>query len=285
MQGVTGISYNLNGMGGRIRGCMSGTAQLETAIRKRLAPETKQYLNHINVMPSKHYIMALDDLIHGLKDDGNWQLLDRLWIFATEHKDNAQVSIVNPWSTRITEVNNPTWTKLLGYQGDGSSSYLNSNFNPYTQAVNYKTSNASFGVYSQSNVAANGNVDIGGVDSSGIRAIYQDSQNALGQVSVNINDNGGEFAAISNSLSLICTQRISSNTIYTYQRGLRFGTISYTVAGIPNIIVNILSYNNDGSPSLFGTRAVSLVYLGGAMDQFLFYHRIQTFATKIGFNV
>ena len=82
----------------------------------------------------------------------NLDEFDRLWIHGLNNDVAARTSFVNPSSTIITAVNSPTFTANQGYQGNGSTSYLNTNYNPSTQGVKYTLSNASGFAYIGNNV-------------------------------------------------------------------------------------------------------------------------------------
>ena len=94
-----------------------------------LLPETKSWLAVLPSRPSAQVINAVNTFIRTCIADGNWQLLDRFWLFAQDIQANAVYSIVNPTSTACTQVNSPTWTQYQGYTGNGSNMYLNTNLN------------------------------------------------------------------------------------------------------------------------------------------------------------
>src|SRR5689334_9572138 len=72
----------------------------------------------------------VDDLIVGLKSDGLFSKLDRMWLYAGENEPSALTDII---ATSLSQkVNSPTFTADRGYTGDGSSGYINSNYNPTT---------------------------------------------------------------------------------------------------------------------------------------------------------
>src|ERR1700722_4642317 len=139
---------------GTLRGSMDGTAQSDSA-KRELLPETEAWLRQAiqyGGKPSWYYIKSIDNFIRQLIFDGNWSLFDRLWLFATEQRQHATISLVNPkgisapWPTNIMEVNPQflLWNPLTGYRNGGSgngistNSYLNTNYNPSTQGVNFK---------------------------------------------------------------------------------------------------------------------------------------------------
>ncbi len=72
----------------------------------------------------------VDDLIAGLKADGLFTKLDRLWLFAAENEPSALTDIIA--DALATNVNTTTFTTDRGYTGNGSSMYIDSNFNAST---------------------------------------------------------------------------------------------------------------------------------------------------------
>jgi len=75
-------------------------------------------------------IAAVNTLIGGLKTDGVWTKLDRLWLFAADSQASALVDLVA--RSKATAVSSPTFTVDRGFTGNGTSSYIDSNFNPTT---------------------------------------------------------------------------------------------------------------------------------------------------------
>ncbi|MEK6884934.1 MAG: hypothetical protein AABY22_35210, partial [Nanoarchaeota archaeon] len=83
----------------------------------RLEPETITYMGYLTVSPSIDRQIAINNLVKELKITGIWWLLDRLWLHASQTQQAAIISLVNPSSTAITEVNSPTWVANQGYTG------------------------------------------------------------------------------------------------------------------------------------------------------------------------
>ena len=72
---------------------------------------------------------------------------DRLWVMGIDIQANARVSLINPTSTNLTEVNSITWTQNKGYTGNGTNMYINTNYTASTQAVHYGLNQMAFGIY------------------------------------------------------------------------------------------------------------------------------------------
>jgi len=93
-------------------------------------------------------LTALDTFIGNLKTDGIWDLLDCLWLPATNgDSDFACYNLKDPTTFKLTKVNSPTFTSLEGFTGDGVSSYLSTGFDLGTSGVNYQPENGSIGSY------------------------------------------------------------------------------------------------------------------------------------------
>lgn len=85
------------------------------------------------------------DLLAALKGGGVWPLLDRLWLFAAEDSTQALTDIKS--LAVATAVNSPTFTENRGYAGNGTTAYIDSNFNPSTAGGNYARNDALFGCW------------------------------------------------------------------------------------------------------------------------------------------
>jgi hypothetical protein len=84
----------------------------------------------------------VDTLIVGLKTDGVWTKLDRLWLLAAQNTTCALVDIVA--LATGTAVNSPTFTADRGYTGNGANMYIDTNFNPTSGTPKYSQNSACF---------------------------------------------------------------------------------------------------------------------------------------------
>ena len=93
-------------------------------------------------LPSASQQVKQNQLMLDLKSGGIWSKLDTFAVFATD--GNSNFALID-WKrlTQYTAVNSPTFTSNVGFQGNGTSSYININFIPITQGVNYTLNNAS----------------------------------------------------------------------------------------------------------------------------------------------
>jgi hypothetical protein len=97
-------------------------------------------------LPSASQQLLQEQLLIDLKDAGIWSKLDTFAVFATD--GDSDFALID-WKrlTDYTAVNSPTFTTNVGFQGNGTSSYIDSNYNASTSGVNYLQNDWSFGWY------------------------------------------------------------------------------------------------------------------------------------------
>lgn len=126
--------------------------------------------------PSAAQQTLQNTLVEDLKTAGVWDKLDVFYVFATDgDSDFATLNWKAPSSHQVTKVNSPTFTADGGFTGNGSSSYLNTNYNPETSGTNYTLNDASISVWSNTFVLNN---FITGVESSAFNCIRMSSTSA-----------------------------------------------------------------------------------------------------------
>ena len=92
-------------------------------------------------LPSASQQALQNQLVVDLKIAGVWSKLDVFYVFATDgDSDFASINWKDPNNYEITEFNSPTFTTNQGWSTDGTSSYLNTNYNFSTDS-NYYTQN------------------------------------------------------------------------------------------------------------------------------------------------
>jgi hypothetical protein len=101
-------------------------------------------------LPSSNTQTLQNTLLTSLKTDGVWDKLDIFYVFAVDNNASefATINWKNPNAllntpTQSTLINAPEFVNNGGFQGNGTSSYIDTNFNPATQGVQYTQNNAS----------------------------------------------------------------------------------------------------------------------------------------------
>lgn len=233
--------------------------------------------------PSTAFIDALNDMIAGMRTDGDVLLLDRFWIFAQEVQGYSTISIVNPSSTALTEVNTPTWTANQGYTFDGSSEFLDTNYTPSTDGVNWTLNSASMGLYIMSN-ADGVYIDIGATSAASAKASYNYSR--AGNLTYQaINKSAGSTnIGNGNSIGLYHTQRRTSAATDFIKNGTLLTTDTVVSSSVTEKSLFVGALNFNGAATLYSPRKYSMVFTGsGGINYTNFYNRFNTFRTAIGF--
>ena len=93
-------------------------------------------------LPSAGQQIKQNQLMLDLKAGNIWSKLDTFAMFANDGGSNFGLI---DWKLLVTytAVNSPTFTSNEGFMGNGTSSYIDTNFNPATQGVNYLLNDAS----------------------------------------------------------------------------------------------------------------------------------------------
>jgi hypothetical protein len=221
-------------------------------------------------------------------DDGWWGDGDREFVFASHASGrDSLLDWLDPTNNAkvATLVNAPAWVQYQGYTGNGSSSYINSNYTPSTDAVNFAQDSASFGVYIRSDV--NGfQIDAGTYGSGSKNYIVSRSSN-----NYNLILNSADLALASaqiNSQGLTCVNRAVAGTVQGYKNGSFVNDRVLASAAVTNIPFYILAGNLSSGPFLYSTRQQSMNYYSGSLDaakHLSKYNAFQTLMTYYGTQV
>lgn len=200
---------------------------------------------------------AINSLIVSLKDAGVWTKLDVLHVFAAA---NAQGSLLN-WKgsfSDATTVSSPTFTADRGYTTNGTSSYLNMNFNPSVGTHQYLLNSASFGFWSRTTGQQAG-VDIGGPNGSG--ALGR-ARNATDQVQARVNDGTtSTMGTNTNGSGLFTFTRPNSSVKRAYRNSTQIGTDTAVTSTVLPIGLVIGQFGG----SNFSARQYSLAFAGASL--------------------
>jgi hypothetical protein len=94
-------------------------------------------------LPSASQQVLQNQLVLDLKTAGVWSKLDIFYVFATDgDSDFASINWKDPNNFEITEVNSPNFTPNQGFEGNGTSAYLDTNWNITNDSVNWLQNDA-----------------------------------------------------------------------------------------------------------------------------------------------
>jgi hypothetical protein len=221
--------------------------------------ETEALVARFTTPPTAGRKAVINTAIGGLIDAGIWTLLDWCYFLAAA---DSQAALLN-WkaaSFDATIVNAMAFAADDGFTSDGSTSYLTTGWVPSTHGVNYTQNSASFGAYSRTNAAANGQQIMGA------GTMQMDARRGSGVCRVQVNRNTNTDLAITSSLGLIVGDRPDANNQGAYHNGTSLGTAALTSSGVPSVAVLLGCRNNAGTPADFSTRQLAFAFAGASLD-------------------
>jgi hypothetical protein len=122
-----------------------------TVASNQLTQEYTRILSQSNVALSgvrPTYVNQLkqDRLVKSLKQDGSWNLIDVLYMFANDESTGnfALLNWTNPSLYSLTKINSPVFYPNRGYGSANSTNYLSSSWAP-SNGVNFQQNSASMG--------------------------------------------------------------------------------------------------------------------------------------------
>jgi hypothetical protein len=200
-------------------------------------PDYQAVLNYASAqgytLPSESQQILQNQLVVDLKNAGIWSKLDTFAVFATDgDSDFALIDWIR--LTDYTAVNSPTFTTNVGFQGDGTSSYIESNYLPVTNAVNLSQNSNSYGyIMSQYDTAPiSAEQHWGNAISTSAQGFWRSrtASNTYHNATDVLFITGKSFT----TNVLLHMDRISSSTVYD----IVDGTVENTIASISALVLD-----------------------------------------------
>lgn len=118
-------------------------------------------------LPTTAQLQKFSQMVKELKDNSMWTIMDRFWWMANNgSSDFGRINWVSPSTgTLLTLVNSPTWISNVGFISTGTS-YLDTQYNPSTQGVNYTLNNAGRYCFITLRATASGQINIDGANTN-----------------------------------------------------------------------------------------------------------------------
>lgn len=210
---------------------------------------------------------------------------DVAYFLAAETEQASRLNMVKR-SHDCTATAAPQFTFRLGVNGNGTSQFLNTNYNANTQGVRYTLDSASFGIYSRTALSSSAFVDMGWI--SGAQVCYMQTRNVGGSMAVAINRNGQTTGAVTNSQGLFVCNRSGSTDAQGYRNGTQVATDASGSTSIANNNMYICAWNNAGAAGAFTTRQYTFAFAGRSMnstEQADVYTAVQAAMVAIGASV
>jgi hypothetical protein len=222
-------------------------------------------------LPSAGQQTLQNQLVVDLKAGGVWSKLDTFAVFATD--GNSNFALID-WKrlSQYTAVNSPTFTTNVGFTGNGTSSYVNTNWNPFLQGVNYQLNNASIGAWRFNNITSGASRLMGATTDLSLREDNNTVHrvNSATNASVALNG-GGTGLRVLNRTNSLNIQMIVNNTL---------DQATQLSSSIPSSNLHLLSR---GDLSSFSLSTISIALAGSSLtnDRVDLYNAVNTYITSI----
>ena len=215
---------------------------------------------------------------------GYWDRIDLLYVFAQRSTAGAKINWVNPGTFTATDDHSTTFIKYQGFDGNGSSTHLESNYIPSVNANHISQNSTAVGswVISDMDVA---DITIGGKDVTGgyrIGLFPKSDGNMRGL----INSNDAAVSVNASSVGLSMSARTAADLITNYMNGVSLGTGTDASIGLPTVELYLLAENADGTAASYFDGIISIeILMDGVVDQTeatKIYNIFHRYMTRIG---
>jgi hypothetical protein len=236
-----------------------------------LDPDAAANIARMDVTPDSTRQTAINQVYLDLKAASIYSQMDEFWFYAAH---DQQAGLLG-WKgyKDATAVNAPTFTVDRGFAGNGTTSYLNSNFVPSTHGVQYTLNDASYGVYSRTSgqenkeqIGANG---ASGSSVAGFARMRVRNTNNIGQFWINATDSVNPLNR-SNTFDgsgLFSLDRTASDAISLWRNGAELTTYALQPSqDLSTVAFYIGAANNNGSLAGPSTRQLAFAFFAGAMS-------------------
>lgn len=240
------------------------------------APQTDALLARMTVEPNGVRRSLINDLIVTLVNANLFTEMDGLYILAAHDAQASRLNWVSS-SFDLTTVSAPTFTTDRGYQGNGTSSYLTSGFNPTTApSPKFLQNDGHLGVWPLTSTAqdrddiGNGNSFIRSLGAGGTSAVARVNQASTGQI-VN------STTAIGHTVA----SRLNGTTLNGYRNGA--AALSPAVASAAPS--NTPFYVCSGGVAAFSSKQIAAAHWGAGLtsgEVSTVYSAIHTYLQAIG---
>lgn len=120
--------------------------------------EAAALISRFSVVPDDTRKSLIDDRFTAGKKLSFWSKLDALWVHAAHAPEAARLNWLGPIYDCLP-INNPAFTADRGYMGNGSSSYLDTQFNPATAVgAKYSKDSGALGIRSNTDNVGTGSL-------------------------------------------------------------------------------------------------------------------------------
>lgn len=193
---------------------------------------------------------------------------DLLYVFATNgDRDFAKINWKSPGNFTLTEVNTPTFTPDVGFSGDGSTSYLNTGWDPTNNGVNYTLDECGAFCYVNNEISITASSEFAfgcgeGAFAQGMCLAPKLNSGRHG-FQLNANTINTEGTAVS-SIGFFHIRRVADNDSRIFKNGSQAGTTQTTASSGMTDSDLILLANNIIGPFGFTDSQIGIFGIGSS---------------------
>lgn len=231
----------------------------------------------------------IDNLVVALKTDGVWAKLDVLDVFAAADSQAALINWKAPGTFNPSLVGAPTFTADRGFTTNGSSSYINTNFNPVTAGGQFTQNSAAFGIWSRTSAQASGGggIDIGsrvnGAIAQNLITTRSSTNTAIGRV--NVDTSPANTGASTDGAGHFALRRSASNAWALFRNATSIASGSDTSSAPTSQSFYVGAVNGAGTAGVFVSRQYAAAHIGSSLtdaDMTALYNALNTYLVAVG---
>lgn len=248
-------------------------------------PEALALFSRFSTPPTAARKTLINNLIKSLKAGGVWSKLDAFYVMAAETEQAGQRNWIKD-AHNLSPVNSPTFTTDRGYDFNGTTQYLSTQYTPSTEAVQYALDSASMFLWGTENVASDGTSM--GVGTGGGFSVLTPRRASGDTYIAAVNASGitgGTVGTVTDSRGLTHLDRSGASLTTVFKNGASATTTTVASSGLPNQPIFIGARDTDGSPNLYDTRAQAAAGIGaslGSTAAAALYAALNTYLTAVG---
>ena len=208
---------------------------------------------------------------------------DRLVITGLSNTVAKKISLVNPTSTIASFVGSPSESNN-GVEFNGTTQYIDTNYNLSTSSSKFTRNSASAGVYVRKSIGSQNSLYMGAVQTNFV--YLSPNYTPVGGALMDINAGSNTIGAAQTTTGLFSVVRTGASAHAGFRNGTSF--VSGIIASAALISRNLYvgCRNNAGTADLFSTQQVSLYYMGSSViNQSTLYTAVQALGTTLGWAI
>lgn len=218
-------------------------------------------------LPSVALRQKQSQLVSDLKDYGVWTLIDILYVFRNNDSTLGNFSKLNwksPSDFEITHTSAPTYT-VNGWDGNGTSNFLTTNWAPSANGVNYLLNNASsFGGQIEN---ASGQYPLWGASDAGnTNYTLFIPRNASNLIVYSVNSTNVDTFANLDSSGFWQTKRTAATAHSIFLNGSLIDSGPIGSSGRTGAAVTLLALNTNGTVASFSPNTITCYGAGSSMS-------------------